>query len=267
MKIRAGGVEIAYEVYGEGEPVLLVHGFPLSSALWDDVVDRLKGKWKLIVPDLRGHGASEAGEARDMGRYASDLAAVLRATEETRPVVLVGMSMGGYVALEFYRRYRGRVRALALVDSRAARDTPEAASGRLETADKVIRDGSGVVANAMVEKLFAAGASRELRERWRSVMTATPRQGVATALRAMAARPDSRRLLKQATIPILIVVGAEDAITPPSEARSMAAGTGAGRIVVIPGAGHMTPVEQPEELARVLDEFLSGLKRLNGGTR
>ena len=86
-------------------------------------------------------------------------------------------------------------------------------------------------------------------------------------MRAMAARSDSRRLLKQATIPTLIVVGAEDAITPPSEARSMAAETEAGRIVVIPGAGHMTPVEQPDELARTLDEFLSGLKRLGGGTR
>jgi pimeloyl-ACP methyl ester carboxylesterase len=258
MQTHADGIRIHFEVHGQGEPVLLVHGYPLSGRLWDAVVEQLADDYRLIVPDLRGHGASEASPKADMGRYAEDLVAVLEAADETRPVVLVGMSMGGYVCFELCRRYPKRVRALALVDSRAEPDTPEAAEGRRRTAERVMNEGSGVVADEMAGKLFAPGAPADLRTRWRDIMASTPPEGVAAALRAMADRPDSQPLLAELGVPVLVVVGAEDAITPPDGARRMAQSIGAP-LELVPGAGHMTPVEKPVVVAQALRRFLESL--------
>jgi pimeloyl-ACP methyl ester carboxylesterase len=258
MQTHSDGIRLHFEVHGQGEPVLLVHGYPLSGRLWDAVVEQLAEDYRLIVPDLRGHGASEASPKADMGTYAEDLMAVLEAADEGRPVVLVGMSMGGYVCLELCRRHRERVRALALVDSRAEPDTPDAAEGRRRTAERVLREGSGVVAEEMAGKLFAPGAPDDLRAAWRGIMAATAPDGIAAALRAMADRPDSRPLLAELDLPVLVVVGAEDAITPPDGARKMAQSIGAP-LELVAGAGHMTPVERPVEVAQALRRFLESL--------
>lgn len=259
-------MRLRHEVRGEGEPVLFVHGFPLSGELWSPVVERLGEGWRCIVPDLRGHGGSPATPEAGMRHYAADLAALLDALGETRPVAVVGMSMGGYVAFELCRRYPERVHALALVSTRAQPDTPEGARTRLETAERVLREGSAVVADAMVEKLFAPGAPRELRERWREAMAATDPVGVAAALRAMAARPDSFGTLRALERPVLVAVGEEDAITPPADARRMAEAARDARLEVIPGAGHMLPVEAPGALAEALRRFLGRPGPVRGGT-
>ena len=259
MRVSVAGAELHYELQGEGEPVLLVHGFPLSARLWDEVVERLEGEWRLIVPDLRGHGESQASEEVTMRRFADDLAAVLDAAGERRPVTLVGLSMGGYVAFEFFRRHPERVRALVLANTRATRDAPEVLKGRHDTAERVLREGSGAVAGGMVDRLFAPSAPVALRERWRSIMAATSPVGIAAASRAMAARTDARRLLRRIGVPVLVIVGSDDVITPAGEGRAMAEAAPHGRIRLIAGAGHMTPVERPEEFAAVLAEFLRSL--------
>lgn len=255
METRSDGIRIHFEVHGEGPPVLLVHGYPLSGRMWDGVVERLSAHYRLIVPDLRGHGRSESGDPASMEDQAEDLRAVLEAADESRPVVLVGMSMGGYVSLAFCRRYRDRVRGLALVDSRAGADTSEAAEKRRRTAEQVLQAGSASVAEEMAEKLFAPGAPAHLREQWRSRMAATSPQGIAAALRGMAARPDSEPLLRELGLPVLVVVGAEDQITPVEGAREMAQAAG-GALEIVPGAGHITPVENPDAVAGALQRFL-----------
>ena len=249
-------LRMAYRVEGNGEPVLFVHGFPLSSRLWEPMIEPLSPEHSLIMPDLRGMGGSGVTPTASMERYAADLAGVLDAIGEKRPVTLVGMSMGGYVAFEFFRRYRGKVKALVLVDTRAGNDTPEAAKGRRETAKKVLDEGSVVVANAMTPKLFGKAAPEPLVESWRGIMSATSPVGVAAALVAMADRPDSTTTLAKIDVPTLIIVGEEDAITPPAEARTMHAAVVGSKLEVIAGAGHMTPVEKPVEFARILGEFL-----------
>ena len=259
MNVTVEGVELHYEVHGEGDPILLVHGFPLSGALWDGVVERLADRWRLIVPDLRGHGRSEASAETTMRRYADDLVAVLDAAGEKRPVVLVGLSMGGYVAFEFYRRHPERVRALVLANTRATRDAPEVLRGRHDSAERALREGSAAVSEGMVDRLFAPTTPPELRERWREIMAATPPAGVAAALRAMAERTDSRRLLKRVGVPVLVIVGSDDVITPANEARAMAEAAKWGRIRMISRAGHMTPVEQPGDFAAALEDFLRTL--------
>lgn len=250
------GLNVAYEVHGRGEPILFIHGFPLSRELWRPMVEPFADRFTLVMPDLRGMGDSEATPDATIADYSDDLAGLLDAIGERRPAAIIGLSMGGYVAFEFYRRHRDRVRAMVLADTRAEADTPEASKTRLETAEKVMRDGSGVVADAMAPKLFAKSASTVLVESWRRIMTATKPMGVAAALKAMASRPDSTPTLKEIAVPTLIVVGEEDAITPPPLARAMHAGIAGSRIRMIPECGHMPPVERPEAFARAVGELL-----------
>jgi len=148
---------------------------------------------------------------------------------------------------------------MVLADTRATRDTAEAASARRESAERVLTEGSGVVAEGMAERLFAPSAAPELRDRWRAIMAATPPAGAAAALRAMADRPDSRRLLRSIAVPVLAVVGAEDVITPASDARAIAEAAPDARLRVIAGAGHLSPAERPEEFVAVVREFLESL--------
>ncbi|MBX3393922.1 MAG: alpha/beta fold hydrolase [Phycisphaerae bacterium] len=257
-RMKVNGVELSFEHHGRGTPVLLVHGFPLSSALWQSVISPLAKRHWVIAPDLRGMGQSEATADASMETYADDLSGLLDGLGSKEPVALVGLSMGGYIAFEFFRRNRDRVRAMVLADTRAEADTPEAAKARLETAEKVLREGSGVVVDAMTPKLFAKSASKALVEQWRAIMLATKPMGVAAALRAMSARADSTNTLPEIRVPALVLVGEEDAITPPATARTMHAGIAGSQIKLIPDCGHMSPVEKPEQFARICGEFLHG---------
>jgi pimeloyl-ACP methyl ester carboxylesterase len=259
MAEASGGVALHHEVRGEGEPVLFLHGFPLTGALWHPVVERLGGGWRCIVPDLRGMGRSPATPAAGMDDHADDLARLLDGLRETRPVVVVGMSMGGYVAFALARRHPERVRALALVATRAEPDTEEGARARLATADRVLREGSRVVADDILGKLFAPAAPEELRSRWHAVMAATQPEGVAAALRAMAARPDSFGTLRELDRPVLVVTGGEDVVAPVEDGRRMADPARAGRLEIVAGAGHMVPVERPDAVADALRRFLDSL--------
>jgi 3-oxoadipate enol-lactonase len=259
MLMQTGSVSLFYELRGSGEPLLLVHGFPLSGELWEPIAGRLGSGYRQIVPDLRGFGRSGAGGDASMARFAVDLHDLLDHIGEPRPVVLAGLSMGGYIAFEFVRRYPDRVRALVLANTRAAPDNEEQARTRRETAERVLREGSDVVAQQMVGKLFAPAAPEELRERWHRIMAATPPQGVAAALRAMAERPDSADTLRSFERPVLVIAGQDDAIVPVSEAEAMSRTAPHGTLEIIADAGHLTPVEQPERFAAILERFLGSL--------
>ena len=266
------GARLSYTVTGDaaGEPVLFLHGFPLSSALWVDVAGHLTGGGvRCIVPDLRGHGASEVGAdgieergSASLSRFAHDAAELLDEIGERRPVTVVGMSMGGYTALEFYRLFRGRVRALVLANTRANADTPEGARAREIQALGVLREGSAEgLAETMAAKLFSPEAPEDLRSRWRGIIAGANPRGVAFALRAMASRPDSTPTLTAITVPRLIIVGQDDQITPPDVARGMHERVAGSRLEVASGAGHMTPVERPEWFAGVLRSFVQSLAK------
>jgi len=255
-KISIDGRQVHYRVQGDGPPILFVHGFPLSGRLWDSVVAELRSRYRCVVPDLRGHGESEATPSVTMGGYADDLVRLLDVLDEHHPAVVVGMSMGGYVAFELCRRYPARVSALALTNTRAQADTAEAARGRRETAQRVLIEGSSVVAEAMAGKLFGPDAPEELKQEWREIMAGTPPLGVAAALEAMASREASFDTLSGFQGPVLVVAGAEDGITPIEDAEAMCAAADHSRLVIIPGAGHMTPVERPLELSVALESFV-----------
>lgn len=256
---KVNGVELAYEQHGRGTPVLLVHGFPLSRELWRHMVVPLGERHRLIMPDLRGMGESAATADVTMATYADDLAGLLDAIGVSEPAVVVGLSMGGYVGFEFFRRHRDRVRGLVFADTKAEADTAEVAKTRLETAAKVMAEGSHVVADAMAPKLFAKSAASTLVERWRGIMSATKPMGVSAALKAMSTRADSTKTLPEIRVPTLVIVGEEDSITPPTNARTIHAGITGSQIKLIPDCGHMSPVEKPEQFARIAGEFLRGV--------
>jgi YbgC/YbaW family acyl-CoA thioester hydrolase len=259
QRLTVNGVNLAVEVRGEGPAVLFVHGYPFDRSIWRDQIDSLDG-YRRIAPDLRGMGQSDAPDlGYGMGIYAADLAALLDALGVSE-VVLCGLSMGGYVIFEFLRRWRDRVRGLILMDTRAEGDSTEGRRARDVAAATARESGAGAVGEAMLPKVLASGSEErapEVVERVRRIMAATPVAGMVGALAAMRDRHDSTGLLPTlAGLPTLIVVGEEDVLTPPDAARRMATLIPGARLVVIPGAGHVPPLERPSETTAEIREFL-----------
>jgi len=248
---------------GAGPPLLLVHGFPLDHTMWQAQIEELSLDTRVIAPDLRGFGESDGGgEVVLMEDFADDLAALLDVLGVAEPVVFCGLSMGGYIAWQFFLRHWARLRALILCDTRAAADTPAAADARLANAKRVFEDGVAFLAEGMLDKLFAAETRQqrpELVEAARRVMLAASPQGVAAALRGLAARPDVSPWLPQMSVPALVVCGREDAISTVEEMRDIAERLPQARFVEIAGAGHMSPVEQPQIVNAAVRDFLATL--------
>ena len=259
---RLRGIEMAYDDEGRGTPFVLLHGFPFGRSMWGEQARDLGATCLVVAPDLRGQGATTLGDAgATMWEMAEDVAALLDHLN-LRSVVLGGLSMGGYVAFEFVRRFPERVRALVLADTRPQADTDEARCTREETAQRFLKEGARPVVETMLPKLLSA-RTRESRpevvERVRALMLGTSPEGAAAALRGMAVRRDQSDLLSLIDVPTLIVVGDEDSVTPPADAEAMGAKIKGSRLVIIEGAGHLSNVERPAEFNRALGEFLRGL--------
>lgn len=259
--IAVNGTEIHYADRGTGMPLLLVHGFPLDHSMWDDA-NLDETVVRIIAPDLPGFGLSPPrGETATMEQYADDLAGLLDALAIDK-AVLCGLSMGGYIALQFQRKYRERLKALILCDTRAAADTPEAARARGVMVERVLREGADPIIETMLPKLLAEKTKREnpqLIERLQRMVAGTDRRGIAAALRGMAARPDMTAVLPGISCPTLIIVGGEDGITPPIEMRSMAEAIPNAKYVEIAGAGHLAPLEAPAAVSLAIGDFLRSI--------
>lgn len=267
-KISVGGLQLNVAVMGTGRPLLLVHGFPLDHSMWVGQIAALSGDCRVIAPDLRGFGQSGAtpasGDTTTMRQYADDLAGLLDALRIDEPVVFCGLSMGGYIAWQFFAHHRQRLAGLIVCDSRAVADNEKAAAGRFETAAKVEQTGPRVVADAMLPKLFPASAIERKApfvEATTEVMLSSPRAGVAAALRGMAERPDFTAELSKIDVPTLIICGEEDAIAPVAEMKSIAEAIPTAKFVAIQNAGHMAPLEKPDEVNTAIREFVQSLPK------
>ena len=261
MADNADDISLYYQLSGDasGTPILFIHGFPLTGQMWEPAIAELPEECFCIVPDLRGLGESQARDGTSMTTYADDLAELLDAVGEKRPVIVVALSMGGYIAFELFRRHRDKVKALVLVDTRANPDSADARAGRMKMIDNVKANGSKAVADAMIEKLFAPEVDPELKQEWHEIMAQQPPEGVIGALQAMADRPDSAPTLAKIDCPTLLLVGEHDVITPPDVHREMQAAIRGSRLEVIADCGHMTPVEKPDEFNKILGEFIDSL--------
>lgn len=245
---------------GSGRPLVFVHGFPLDHQMWKGQIQDLAEYFHVLAPDLRGFGqSSEVAGLVTMAEYADDLAEMLDTLDIQEPIALCGLSMGGYIALEFWRRHRRRLAHLVLCDTRAAADSPEAAQTRLQTAERVLEEGSQIVADAMLPRLFAAHSHRQRANvvtATEQVMRATRPATVAAALRGMAQRADATSWLPEIELPTLVVCGQEDVISSPPEMEHMAAAMPHAEYVSIPACGHMAPLEDPVHVNKALRAFL-----------
>jgi pimeloyl-ACP methyl ester carboxylesterase len=259
---RVRGIELAYDLVGEGQPVLLLHGFPFNRSMWRGQAEFLSASYQVIKPDLRGHGETTVTETATMDEMASDVAALLDELKIERAVI-GGLSMGGYVTLAFYKKFPQRVRALVLADTRPQADTNEAKQIRQQQAVKALKEGMSPIAETLLPKALAPKTLDEQPEvaaRVREMMLSMKPQGTAAALRGMAAREDHTKLLPQINVPALIIVGSEDAITPPDVSEAMQREISNSRLEIIEGAGHVSNLERPAEFNRAIREFLDGLE-------
>ncbi|WP_337173455.1 alpha/beta fold hydrolase [Paludisphaera sp.] len=254
-------MRLAFSDVGSGPVVVLLHGFPLNRAMWDAQIRALAPNHRVIAPDLPGHGESPAPDGvYTMDEMADAVVATLDELGVEGPVVVGGLSMGGYVALSMALNHQSRVGALVLADTRAAADTPAAAAKREETAQAVLRSGDvGPVVEGMLPRLFSQATFRErpgLVPPLKAAMEGTPPPGVVGALRGMACRPDRRERLKEISCPVLVAVGEDDAISPRDEMKAIADALGECRFVVVPAAGHLAPYENPDAFNSALLDFL-----------
>ncbi len=263
--VDVGGQRLAVEDRGSGPPVLLVHGFPLDHGMWDAQIEALARHYRVIAPDLRGFGQSAplpAGcTAVTMACFADDLGALLAGLGVEGPVAVCGLSMGGYIALEFWRRHRWRVGKLILCDTRAAPDAPEALAARFQNAARALAEGTAFLADTLLPRLVVPAtlqANAAITGRLREWIAAASPHTVAAALRGMACRSDARPWLGAIDCPGLVLAGQHDAISPPDEMQAMAAQMPKARFATIPEAGHMAPMENPQAVNAALLSFLAG---------
>jgi len=259
--VDIGGATLAVVDRGAGPPLVLVHGFPLDHSMWNEQILELSEHYRVIAPDLRGFGYSALTQGTvTMNQLADDTAAMLDAMGVAEPVTFCGLSMGGYVAWQFWNRHAARLRGLILCDTRSVGDTPEVAADRHAMAERVLREGPGPLVEMMMPKLFAestVGEQPDVVEALRSVMLANDPIGIAAAGRGMAVREDFTSRLPEIQCPALVLVGQYDAISTPDEMASIARALPHARFVEIAGAGHMSPMEKPEEVNRAMADFLA----------
>jgi 3-oxoadipate enol-lactonase len=263
MRLKRHDLEISYDDTGSGAiALLLIHGFPLDRTLWSAQVCALTDVARVIAPDLRGFGESSLPiGAVTMDTYADDLHDLLDALNISRAVV-AGLSMGGYVAFAFSRKYASRVHALILADTRALPDSPEAKKGRDSSIALARSNGTVAVAEKMFPKMLTAqtiAENGEVANAARTLMSRQPAEGVIAALIALRDRPDSTPTLAQVAVPTLIVVGAEDMLTPPGDSEQLRDGIRGSQLAVIPNAAHLSNLEQPEAFNQAVRKFLKTL--------
>ena len=258
------GAYLAMEERGnEGPAILFVHGFPFDHALWRHQLAAFPA-WRRIAPDLRGAGASSVPDALDsysIARYADDLVHLLDALGIPQAVVC-GLSLGGYIVFELLRHHAQRLRAAILCNTKAAADSAEAKRDRDAMIMLARKEGADAIADKLVPKLLA-GATLDQRSQVvnevKRMIACQPVAGIVGALRALRDRPDATALLAAIRVPVLVVGGDEDQITPPSGMQEMARAISGARFALIQGAGHVTPLEQPLAVNAAMEDFLSGL--------
>jgi 3-oxoadipate enol-lactonase len=256
-QVSIDGQIICYEEHGAGPPLLLIHGFPLDSRMWAEQMRVFAGR-RAIAPDLPGFGRSPSTRAYSVAELGELMHRLLRELD-ARPAVVGGLSMGGYVAMALMARHPHDVAGLVLIDTRSEADSPDARAGRMKMIQTARESGANAVAEQMIPRLLApqtlqsrpavVAAVREMAQG----LSATTIENTLLALRD---REDYSGLLSTVRVPALIVVGEHDAITPPAVARSMHERLAGSTLEVIQGAGHLSPMEQPEAVNRAMARFL-----------
>jgi 3-oxoadipate enol-lactonase len=263
QRLRSDDAEIVYQMEGSGPPVVLLHPFPCHHEFWNPIVPALSSRYHIIRPDLRGHGDSEVGEGPAlMAKHAADLARVLDAAEVGK-AMLVGCSIGGYILFEFWRRYRARVLALVICDSRPQPDSAEARANRLKSAADVLERGTEPFFESQIPRLMGrttVSTRPDLVAGAHGMMRKMSAEDVSLVQRGMAERSDSVGDLKTINVPTLIVIGEEDILSTVADGELMRQQISGSELKIIPRAGHYSPYEQPGAVGPILRQFLDSVR-------
>jgi len=265
--VSVNGTTLAVETCGSGLPLVLLHAFPLDHRMWQRVLP-LADHLRLVIPDQRGFGESAGGDDSAPGpasieQLAEDVVGLLDALHVSEPAVIAGVSMGGYVAQQVAARHPDRVHSLILCDTKFAADTPEARAGRTDLAARVGRVGQRILAEAMIPNLLAKASTVDtpakrngVEQLLHEMITRQPVATIQAALAALGQRPDMTAAMQQCNLPVLLVCGAEDTITPPAVMQTMEELLPRGRLLVVPEAGHLVPLEAPDIFCEAVLAFL-----------
>jgi pimeloyl-ACP methyl ester carboxylesterase len=243
---------------GAGWPVLLIHAFPLSADMWRPQLESVPAGWRYVAPDLRGFGRSPAGDQPPtVDDYAADLESVLDALA-IETAVIGGLSMGGYVTFALHRRAPDRFTGLVLADTKAEADTPEGREGRQRMSALVKASGVGAVADSMLPRLLSEQSkASDIPGLVRGLIEGNSVKGIDHAIHALMTRPDSSGDLATLRLPVLVIVGEEDVLTPPADSERMVRAAERSQLVVVSGAGHLSNLEAPAAFSTALANFLT----------
>jgi 3-oxoadipate enol-lactonase len=269
---------LATTLVGEGRPLVFLHGYPLDRSMWEPVTRDLADTCQTITLDLPGFGESQDPRIRapaasgswpvdgfdfySMASLADACAASLAGILCGQPIILCGLSMGGYVAMEFWKRHRSMLAGLIFCDTRAREDTLEGKALRRALAFRAISEGPAAVVAPMVNKLLCPktlARQPTVADRVQQMMAKVPAATIFAAQQAMANRDDFLSSLSDIHLPTLMVVGQEDAISTVDEMRDMTARTPAAQLSIIPEAGHLPPLENPTAFSQAVRSFLATL--------
>lgn len=258
MNAQVNGISLAYSDLGQGMPLVFLHAFPFNRTMWEPQLKALSRQFRVITVDLRGHGESDAPLWRyTMDQFADDVKGLLDHLS-IQQAVLVGLSMGGYVMFAFYRRHRDRVKGLVFADTRAEPDSPEQTAWRFRLAQRVYKEGIEAVVQEMLPKLLAPTSYQmkpALVQQVSAIMAGSQVSGIVGDLMAIAERHDSVPLLNTITCSTLVLVGEMDILTSPVENKRIADGISGARLQIVPSAGHLSNLEQPEIFNEAVRSF------------
>lgn len=262
--IRTARIPMTYRDHkgGTGDPLVLLHAFPLNGGMWEQQASALAGKRRVVAPDYPGFGRSPFTPAQPDVRYYAEGVRGLLDRLGIRNVVLGGLSMGGYVAFACLRLFPERISGLVLANTRPDPDNDEVRQTRREVARRVAEEGVGVLIELQMERLLSPGTLKNdplTVERVKAMILEAHPDGVVAALGAMRERPDSTPLLGDIRVPTLVVGGEDDAVAPPEVMGAMAEKIPGARHVTLPGAGHLSNLENPRGFDAVLGAFLAEL--------
>jgi len=261
MKVEVNGIELAYDILGQtGHPLVLIHGFGLDHTIWMDMASKYLRNHRVILPDVRGHGSSDAPEGvYKMSLLAKDIAHLLEYLGINKASIC-GHSMGGYITLAFAENYPERLAGLGLISSRSNSDSKEKKEGRYQMVEAVQKRGSIALAESLSPRLTD---NETLIRKAYDLIVQTPPLGIIGASKGMAERPDRTSLLSRITVPALVVAGKDDQIIDLDDARKMAHVLPRGKFLAISGVGHMPMTEAPAALAKGLNNLISRVKGMN----
>ena len=255
------GLTLASDDQGTGRPLVLLHAFPLDREMWRPQLGPLSAAARVLAPDLPGFGQSTAGtEPFTIDSAADAVLDFLDAAGVPGRVVLGGLSMGGYIALAFARRHPDRLAGLILADTRSE---PDDAAGRAKRDEMIAlahSGGAAAVIGQMLPKMLSEQTQRtrpEVAETVRAIASRQSAAAIAAALAALRDRPDATAALDRIAVPALVLIGEHDAITPPAMAQTLAAKIPKAKLVTVPGAGHLSNLENPDAFAAAVREFLA----------